>query len=243
VDPDPEARGPWPAAVSFAFLVALTALMVAVQGIAALVATVVEMLANRGARLDAQNFKLTGTTLSWCMLASAAVVPPAAWWIARVRRTGDTRRYFGLGPWRVLDFLLGLAGVVAVGVLAEFLVKEQNAEMASYYRSGNPRWFLWLAMILLGPLVEEIVFRGVVFDGMAATPAGLWGAVVATSAVWSFIHLQYGPTEMSVIFMLGLVLGGVRARTGSVTPCLLLHALNNAFAVASLAHELGEWTP
>ena len=85
-------------------------------------------------------------------------------------------------------------------------------------------------VIVLAPLAEELVFRGLLFQRLESK-LGAVAAVLITALLFSLLHLQYQRGEMAMIFLDGLVLGVARAGTGSVLLTALLHALSNAVAV------------
>jgi membrane protease YdiL (CAAX protease family) len=59
--------------------------------------------------------------------------------------------------------------------------------------------------------------------------------VVITSLLWALIHLQYGPYEISTVFILGLILGVARLTTGSIYTSIAMHAFVNLVATAEVA--------
>jgi membrane protease YdiL (CAAX protease family) len=78
--------------------------------------------------------------------------------------------------------------------------------------------------VVVAPVVEEIVFRGLLF-GWLREKWGPGAAALISSLVFSVIHFSY--LALGGIFVLALVLCAVRARTRSLYPCMLLHALFN----------------
>ena len=73
-------------------------------------------------------------------------------------------------------------------------------------------------------------------NGVGLTPA--LGATVATllsALVFGLLHAQYDPLDMSFVFLLGLLLAGVRLKTGSTLLSFGLHALTNLIALAEAA--------
>jgi membrane protease YdiL (CAAX protease family) len=76
----------------------------------------------------------------------------------------------------------------------------------------------WLA----GPLLEELVFRGLLFRAFERQRGWLYAAV-ATSVLFGLAH----PDRMVASGLGGLVLACVLRRTGSLRACVLLHALYN----------------
>jgi membrane protease YdiL (CAAX protease family) len=81
---------------------------------------------------------------------------------------------------------------------------------------------------LVAPLAEEIFFRGFLFSVLASRIGVLWGALV-TGGVFGLIHLPGSPLlGVAVLVAFGALLCVVYWKTGSLIPCMALHALNNA---------------
>jgi membrane protease YdiL (CAAX protease family) len=92
-----------------------------------------------------------------------------------------------------------------------------------------------VAIVVGAPIFEEIAFRGFLFKGLAASRLRWFGATIITSLLWAGIHLQYDWYEVSVIFVLGLVLGSARAMTNSTLLTIWLHCLVNILATIQVA--------
>src|SRR5215210_608473 len=85
---------------------------------------------------------------------------------------------------------------------------------------------------MLAPIAEEIFFRGLLFP-MLRSRFGLAAGVLGTGALFSVVHALGSPPEaLIVLFALGAGLCLLYLRTGSLLPCIGLHALNNAIAFA-----------
>jgi sodium transport system permease protein len=101
-----------------------------------------------------------------------------------------------------------------------------------------------IAVIALLPAVcEELVMRGVLLPSLAAV-APATPAVVLTAAAFALMHLD--PIRLLFTFVLGLVLGFLRLRTGSLLPPVVVHLTLNAltFAVAPLVDDPSQpYTP
>ena len=79
------------------------------------------------------------------------------------------------------------------------------------------------------PIVEELVFRGIIQQ--LARPLGERQAVALQAVLFAVQHR--GPAGMAYALVCGLVLGTIRSRTGSVWPGMLLHTLNNLLVFAA----------
>ena len=86
------------------------------------------------------------------------------------------------------------------------------------------------AASVTAPLVEEIIFRGVLYSALRRL-VGEVGAVLFVVLVFAVIHVpQYWPSYgvIGVILFLSLVLTLVRARTGQLLPCFIIHLVFNS---------------
>ena len=99
---------------------------------------------------------------------------------------------------------------------------------------------LWLATIIVAPVTEELLFRGFLHRGWAPSWLGVSGTIVLTSALWAALHQQYNWLGILCIFLMGLIFGWMRQRSGSTTLTIILHSLNNLFATILVAVQI-EW--
>jgi membrane protease YdiL (CAAX protease family) len=83
-------------------------------------------------------------------------------------------------------------------------------------------------IIFVAPVVEEFVFRGVLFK-LLRSRRSFWFASSITSIVFSVSHLI--PSLLLSFFALGMILSAVVERYKSLYPAMALHAINNAFAL------------
>lgn len=91
--------------------------------------------------------------------------------------------------------------------------------------------FAILAMSI-GPLVEEIVFRGMLLGSLLKREMAPWLAVLISALAFSAFHFE--PKRILILLVAGLVLAGVRIRTGSTGASAIAHAVNNAPAAIAL---------
>jgi ABC-2 type transport system permease protein/sodium transport system permease protein len=146
----------------------------------------------------------------------------------------------GLRKTRVIAYLAaGLLGVAVWPIsLEDFLLSErlglsaldkQQLALAESMLGQFPSVPIWLLLACFGlvPAVfEEFCFRGFLFGALRTTLSG-WATVLVTAALFGVFHELLFPGRLLATMLLGVLLGWVRLRTGSVYPGMLLHALHN----------------
>ena len=88
--------------------------------------------------------------------------------------------------------------------------------------------FLFLAVVIVAPIGEEIVFRGFLQKFLEDHWEDITRAVLVTSLFFAMIH--FNPFWTIQIYLLGVVLGFLAWKTKSVVPSIILHSLNNGTA-------------
>jgi len=150
------------------------------------------------------------------------------------------RSYLGLGPVKgrvVLHWLVVTAVIVAQTELVLYLVKGEliPAEWGEVYRSVRSPLLFWFALMVATPIFEELLFRGFVFEGIRAWRLGSTGAVLITALAWTSIHNEFEPLEFGIIFIIGVLLGIARLRTGSVLVTIAMHMLYSLISIGEMA--------
>ena len=125
--------------------------------------------------------------------------------------------------------------------LAIYLAWMFASDAAIYWR-GPWDWRPWveaplpasamrvIAVCLLGPIAEELIFRGWLF-GLVQNRFGTAPTIVATAIGWALLHYSYSWQVILVIAVDGILLGVARWRTGSVFAPIVMHALYNLYAI------------
>lgn len=189
------------------------------------------------------NFRYNGLLLAVSTFVTTPVCLGLIALLIRWRRGWSWRDYLALQPvavrtvwrWVGLAALLVAAaeGVTWLGgrpVVPEFMIEA--------YRSATWVPLFWAAIVVVGPLFEELFFRGFLFAGLQHSRLGARGAVLVTALLWSVIHTQYDLFEMAVIFAGGVLLGIARWRTGSTVTTLVLHMFWNLVATVEVLFYL-----
>jgi uncharacterized protein len=105
---------------------------------------------------------------------------------------------------------------------------------AKVYTSAGFLPLLLFGIVFLAPVVEETFFRGFMFRGIEQSRLGPIGAILITTTIWTFIHIQYDWFEMLLVFTIGIFLGVARARTNSIYVTIAIHSLINLIAAIEM---------
>lgn len=95
------------------------------------------------------------------------------------------------------------------------------------YHSGLYLVYGLLASGVVGPLAEEILFRGIIYRWLRTRFSVRFG-VVASATVFALFHLFYPVMALAAVFLMGVAAAILYQRSGSLWPAIALHSLNNA---------------
>ena len=88
--------------------------------------------------------------------------------------------------------------------------------------------FLFLAIVVMAPIGEEVVFRGFLQKFLEEHWKDITRAVLVTSLFFAIIH--FNPYWTIQIYLLGVILGFLSWKTKSIIPSIILHSINNGIA-------------
>lgn len=183
-----------------------------------------------------------GTVVSLSIIISCVLLVALTILIIRLRG-GNSRQYLALTPFpfSVGIGMLGLLLIFMIGsqALTYSLDKTPLVFVDPLYHSVSSVWLLVFAMVIVAPLYEELVFRGLLWSAIAeaftaSSSSEYRGAIIAsilTSFIFAVIHVQYGIYEISTIVVLALIFCYARIKSGSLLLPILLHMINNGAAM------------
>jgi uncharacterized protein len=174
-----------------------------------------------------------GILVTLFILISNPVTIAVIWLVVRVK--ADPVDYLAL-RWPAQRYvMIGLALLVGLIALSDILLYVSGRDLVtpfqlqSYTTAQAEGWLpaMLFAAIIVAPAGEEILFRGFLFRGFVRYERAAWPAIVVISLLWAALHIQYDWAGMVQIFVIGLFLGWVRWRSGSLLLTFVLHALFN----------------
>jgi membrane protease YdiL (CAAX protease family) len=125
--------------------------------------------------------------------------------------------------WRLL--LLGGVILLLLSMLENLLPMPKDTPFDKLFASPRDAYLLAIIAVTLGPLMEELFFRGFFYPVLARRWGMAW-AIFLTALPFALMHMpQYGYAwgALAVIFIVGVVCGTVRAVTKSVGASFLVH--------------------
>jgi len=155
---------------------------------------------------------------------------------------GDLRR-------GVVAFLIAVPFVLGTSVVSTMLYTKINQrapdnaahELLRLYRDNPTDVWVWVLLgsaVLLGPIVEELMYRAFLQTGLLAATKRAWIAILGTSVLFTLAHIGT-PDKPNVpwhalptLFVLSLGMGVAFERSGRIGVPILMHVLYNASNVA-----------
>ena len=135
-----------------------------------------------------------------------------------------------------------LAATWTTSLVLELIIGHASREQSvpQYWDQARVGVFVLNAVLIAGwvPIVEESICRGIGFALLA--PYGQPAATFGTAVAFALAHGAV--LDLPWVLVTGLGLGYLRSRTGSLFPCLALHATVNGIAVLAAAY-VGASTP
>jgi membrane protease YdiL (CAAX protease family) len=175
---------------------------------------------------DREMLMILGAFFATGLLAVAASVAP----LGRAALPA-----LGLRPanWKYLVF--GALGTLALSIaVSQIGIEPQGVKQVIDVLRGPRQLVLGLLLLaVLAPLVEELIFRGLVYGWIA----GRWGTIAAfILSSLAFAAAHWEPAHVMLVLPLGLLFGWLRRRTDSLLPSLFAHIFNNGFALIAAVY-------
>ena len=182
----------------------------------------------------------TGDRFVQVAILSAILASTLAWLAMRGRLSGALapRRnarardlFLGLGS-GVAAFIVLLLALGLVFQVIGFDPPEQQA-LQDVVEGGVDALLAITMAVLLAPVLEELVFRGALHQGLRHR-AGFWPAALMSSGVFAAVHLEVvmsSPVFLVQLFLLGVLFAWLLERTGNLAAPILAHLVFNAISM------------
>lgn len=136
-----------------------------------------------------------------------------------------------VGTLLVVFFFVAYAALLLTKILVPGFNPDQAQVNEFTSATGSARVISFLALVVIPPLIEEILFRGFMFPAFSKR-LGVVGGALLSSLLFGLAHLQANVGVYTVV--LGLLLCYMYNRTRSIIPGMALHMLNNYIAYIAI---------
>jgi membrane protease YdiL (CAAX protease family) len=195
----------------------------------------------------AKSLSSNGFCIGIMVVVSGLICTPLTLLFAKLHKTISVKNYIGFKEplkreW--VQWLLILAAFLFLSDAVSLLLHQPNVPpfMVDAYKTASSLPVLLFAIVVVAPIFEEIFFRGFLFQGIRYSRLGSIGAIGITSLLWAVIHLQYDIYGMATVFVLGLLFGIARLKTGSIHLLMVMHSFVGLVATLETAlyvHPIG----
>ena len=176
---------------------------------------------------------------------TASAIPCTALVLLILNRTPgiDPRSWLALLPVRTTTLLGWVVFAFVVLQLADLVTVELGRSpvppiMETMIETTRYTTLLWFALVIAAPVFEEVLFRGFLFEGLRRTRIGAGGTIVVTTLLWTLLHTaQYDQYFLTLIALIGILLGIARERSGSLYVPLAIHGVNNLLGTLQMTEE------
>jgi hypothetical protein len=138
----------------------------------------------------------------------------------------------------VLGLLIGVSATVPtyqlLGLIEQFYPpSEQLYQWTDLFfaLSTNEKLVVAFGTVVLGPICEELLFRGAIYRPLRQKHSAQT-VIVVTAVLFAVVHLD--PHRIPPLFIMGCVLGYLRWASGSLVPPILMHMAFNTVPFVEL---------
>lgn len=140
--------------------------------------------------------------------------------------------YIKTNPWKIL-MLCAIAAISMLipSVFLQDRMPELHNNMENELMAMLQGPLGYIAVALIGPIVEEIVFRGAILNALLKwdkLQGKHWWAIIISACLFALIH--FNPAQTPHALLMGVLFGWIVYRTGSILPTIMMHVINNSIA-------------
>ena len=140
-------------------------------------------------------------------------------------------------PFRICSFLIS-AVVQTVFPMPEFVLRSLKSMYAELMFPTNPLELILtiLGIVVMAAICEEAMFRGFILTTLLRRK-GTWLSIIVTAVGFALYHLD--PWALPEVAIIGIFLGWLVVRTGSIFPAIAAHASFNFLGIVLLPRIFG----
>jgi len=179
------------------------------------------------------------------ILTTEIIVLSLLLWLLKL--AGESLRSIGIAAWptlKTVGYVLGglgvyyaayIVAVLLISVLLPTIDLGQEQEIGFDRTGGDGLVWVFLSLVVLAPIAEELVFRGYLYARFRRVLSYAWAAIIV-SLLFGAMHLQFGTGNPLLwvaaidTFILSMVLVYQREKSGTIWASVVTHATKNFIA-------------
>lgn len=178
---------------------------------------------------------ITGKEISFLIYYLLAM--GSTFWIAHLKRkkgTSVSGYNFDFGSAKIIILVSIAIIAIQIGIISPVVsimpMPEFMEKVFLELAKGNGV-FSFIAIVVAAPILEELVFRGIILDGLLKKYSPI-KSILISSILFGVVHLN--PWQFIGALIIGIFSGWVYYETKKLTLSILIHFVNNLFAFGSM---------
>lgn len=111
-------------------------------------------------------------------------------------------------------------------------INDFTFEIREFISSYEKAILAVFAICIIGPIAEELIFRGWLFQKLVSTKLGSVGAVGVSSILFTLFHFQYQQILLLIVLLIySLILGFIRLKTENINYTIIAHITSNSYVL------------
>ena len=148
----------------------------------------------------------------------------------RKSRLGVGKYDFSISNLKLVALVSVAIIAIQIGIVSPLanLLPMPDAFKQMFIEFGNQKGiFAFLSIVVAAPILEELIFRGIILDGFLRRYSPV-KSVVLSSFLFGIVH--FNPWQFIAAFLIGLFAGWVYYKTRKLSLAIIIHAVNNLIA-------------
>ena len=178
---------------------------------------------------------MAGDSLGWALILSGILTVL----IIAALKMIDWKTVFNV---KIIDWKISMIGIIGalIGIFYTDVVSEffdLPNDMEDVFLNMSNTLMGALAIGVICPVVEELIFREAILGYMLKSDVNKWVAIIASALVFGIIHANLAQIPFAIV--IGIIFGIIYYKTGNIVITSILHIVNNSFAVWTM-YSMGE---
>ena len=145
----------------------------------------------------------------------------------RKRKTADFSFNLNISNKKIIPFIIMGAIALLFGIvspIANLIPMPESIKKAFMEFGSQTGVFAFILMVIAAPILEELIFRGIILDGLLKKYSPV-KSILVSSLLFGLVHLN--PWQFVTGVVIGIFSGWIYYNTRSLLPSIIIHAAAN----------------